>query len=548
MVENFVAETDQAIAELEGPEAEAPLTISPDEANNSTSSSAPAPPDSHTGPASPPAPSNPAAPAPSNSAVSNPVTASLFSWLKRLKLGKINPARLRTSLSNGFLIAEVLSRFFPAAISTHSFGTGVATATKRDNWNQLAKFFARQIPQGDPERSRPRPPVLKPSDVAVLMDASSGPAADEAAIHVLLDVYRFLFKSNLVPKLSAFMSTDQKDGAVKMLQQGAATSAQQKEEKKKKKEGAPRQKTKKEREEEERRNVMMGYRTVLHLISGIAEAIAKSPKHSNRGGGGMGSKLTINVNKIFNVFDLDMTKDIDLDEFEDIIRKELKISKKKQSSEDVKKVFELMDRDASGSITLSEFASYSREAQRELKKNPFDEEELERETKAREAKEKLEAEKNQQKVRHIQKPSTHYTLRPHPHQARGGEGEGGGGDEAKPGEAARHGAQVAPGVACGRQSFPVPREEGGPRPRPRPRCTIPASARRDRPSRAHRPEQARAADAAAAPHPAADDYDPEAVRRHERLVRKRKGAAAECRCRPAASRPMLRIVRKRRCC
>ena len=46
--------------------------------------------------------------------------------------------------SNGFLVAEVLSKYFPADISMHSFQNATSTAEKNLNWGLVAKFLATQ--------------------------------------------------------------------------------------------------------------------------------------------------------------------------------------------------------------------------------------------------------------------------------------------------------------------------------------------------------------------------------------------------------------------
>ena len=69
----------------------------------------------------------------------NPVTKNLFVWLKRMKLRRFRPERIRNDLANGYVVAEILSRFFPAQISTHSFDLAIHTKAKLDNWKQLKK-------------------------------------------------------------------------------------------------------------------------------------------------------------------------------------------------------------------------------------------------------------------------------------------------------------------------------------------------------------------------------------------------------------------------
>ena len=73
---------------------------------------------------------------------SNPVSSSLFSWLKCMKLHQFRPTRLRSDLANGCLIAEVLARFFPAQVSMHSFDRAISAAAKKDNWKQVRLPFS----------------------------------------------------------------------------------------------------------------------------------------------------------------------------------------------------------------------------------------------------------------------------------------------------------------------------------------------------------------------------------------------------------------------
>ena len=70
---------------------------------------------------------------------SNPVTKNLFVWLKSLKLNRLRENRIRNDLANGFAVAEILSRFFPAQVSPLSFEKAINAKAKQANWTMLQK-------------------------------------------------------------------------------------------------------------------------------------------------------------------------------------------------------------------------------------------------------------------------------------------------------------------------------------------------------------------------------------------------------------------------
>lgn len=43
--------------------------------------------------------------------------------------------------ANGFLVAEILSRYFPKEIEMHNYDTGISLVKKKDNWSLIEKFL-----------------------------------------------------------------------------------------------------------------------------------------------------------------------------------------------------------------------------------------------------------------------------------------------------------------------------------------------------------------------------------------------------------------------
>ena len=107
------------------------------------------------------------------------IPREIIKWLDSLDLA-YQVRNVRRDLANGFIIAEILSRYYPKEISTYSFDNGLKKDKRKDNWEQITKLLVK------------KDYAIQESDYEPIYNQ-----APDAANKFLCAIYEFLTKKKL---------------------------------------------------------------------------------------------------------------------------------------------------------------------------------------------------------------------------------------------------------------------------------------------------------------------------------------------------------------
>ena len=123
-------------------------------------------------------------------AASNSTAAGLprevLKWIQSLDLS-YSVKNVRRAFNNGFLVAEIFSRYFPQDIQMHGFSNTENYGKKRDNWQQLQLFFYR----------RKIPIVLSSVDALILNE-------QDTTLEFVKQIYTLLTERQLMPPVKLY--------------------------------------------------------------------------------------------------------------------------------------------------------------------------------------------------------------------------------------------------------------------------------------------------------------------------------------------------------
>ncbi|DAZ98709.1 TPA: hypothetical protein N0F65_006741 [Lagenidium giganteum] len=119
-----------------------------------------------------------------NNSGANKLNRELLRWIQSLDLA-YSIKNVKRDFANGFLVAEIMSRYYDKDISMHSYDNGIGLKVKKDNWDQLVKLFNR-LPDLEPLTSK--------AELDAVIHCQNG-----AAVAFITKLYQCLTKRTIQP-------------------------------------------------------------------------------------------------------------------------------------------------------------------------------------------------------------------------------------------------------------------------------------------------------------------------------------------------------------